>query len=332
MAAEQVKSAIAIAFIIIVALPEHRHNQSFLSQLRETFLLLASCNTSPFKSLEDGMGFSLNPLHDLSSALHTGEKLIGDGANDFKDAMKAAVTAVTHMPASEIGHTALNVAGMLPVIGAPADAINSGWYAAQGDWGNAALSAATAIPGLGDVVGGARLGAAALKIGEDCVKAERVIKNGTEATSTAKKAEKVLNAEKAGGSAATEGADKGAGEITKAAETPGRAKTYQTYTKTKSETGEMYSGRTSGKGTPVQNVARRDIGHHKTTEGFGPAVLDKSSPNADAIRGREEQLIEASGGPKKSGGTSGNDIHGISPKNPKRDEYLDAAKKEFGPF
>jgi hypothetical protein len=81
--------------------------------------------------------------------------------------MSDAAKAVTHMSPSEIGHTVLNVAGMIPVIGAPADAINAGWYAAEGDWGNAALSAATAIPGIGDVVGGARLGGTALKLGEE---------------------------------------------------------------------------------------------------------------------------------------------------------------------
>jgi filamentous hemagglutinin len=133
------------------------------------------------------MGFSLNPLDDLSSALHTGEKIIGDGATDFKKAMGDAAKVVTHMSPSEIGHTVLNVAGMVPVIGAPADAINAGWYAAQGDWGNAALSAATAIPGLGDVVGGARLGANALKIAEDGVRAERVLKDGTEVAKTAER-------------------------------------------------------------------------------------------------------------------------------------------------
>jgi len=100
------------------------------------------------------MGFSLNPLHDLSSVLHTGEKIIGDGAKDFKDAINDAAKVVTHMSPSEIGHTVLNVAGMVPVIGAPADVVNAGWYAAQGDWANAALSAATAIPGVGDLVGG----------------------------------------------------------------------------------------------------------------------------------------------------------------------------------
>ena len=171
------------------------------------------------------MGFSLNPLHDLSSMLHTGEKMFGDGAKGFKDVMDDAAKVVAHMTPSEIGHTALNVAGMVPVIGAPADAINAGWYAAQGDWGNAALSAATAIPGLGDVVGGARLGATALKIGEDGVKAERLIKDGTEAASTAKNAEKALNGVEAAGGAGAETASKGAEAAGKGAEATERAST-----------------------------------------------------------------------------------------------------------
>jgi hypothetical protein len=84
------------------------------------------------------MGFSFNPLHDISSALHAGERLAGkalhagekvaeDGAKGFASAMKDAAKAVTHMSPSEIGHTVLNVAGMIPVIGTPADAINAGW-------------------------------------------------------------------------------------------------------------------------------------------------------------------------------------------------------------
>lgn len=91
----------------------------------------------------------------------------------------------------------------------------------------------------------------------------------------------------------------------------------------------MYCGRTSGCGTPEQNVARRDANHHVSDEGFGPAVLDKSSTNRAAIRGREQQLIDAHGGAKSMGGTSGNKINGISPKNPKRNNYLNQANKEF---
>jgi hypothetical protein len=171
------------------------------------------------------MGFSLNPLKDISSALHAGEKLAGkalhagekvaeDSAKGFAGAMKDAAKAVTQMSPSEIGHTVLNVAGMIPVIGAPADAINAGWYAAQGDWKDAALSAATAIPGMGDFVGGARLGATALKIAEDGakiaedgVKAERAIKGGEAATKGTEAATKGTEAATKGTEAATKGTE-----------------------------------------------------------------------------------------------------------------------------
>ena len=107
-------------------------------------------------------------------------------------------------------------------------------------------------------------------------------------------------------------------------------KTYQTYTKTNSKTGEVYSGRTSGKGSPIDNVKKRDAKHHMNKKGFGPAVLDKSSSNKNAIRGREQQLIDKHGGAKSMGGTSGNAVNGISKKNKNRQKYLRAARKEFG--
>jgi hypothetical protein len=65
-------------------------------------------------------------------------------------------------------------------------------------------------------------------------------------------------------------------------------------------------------------------------KGFGPAVLDKSSSNAAAIRGREQQLIDTNGGARSSGGTSGNAINGISPSNPNRGRYIGEARREFG--
>ncbi len=107
-------------------------------------------------------------------------------------------------------------------------------------------------------------------------------------------------------------------------------KTYQTYKKTNPKTGEVYHGRTSGTGTPAQNLTARDRNHHMNDQGFGPAVLDKSSSNYNAIRGREQQLIEASGGAKSLGGTSGNAINGIGANNKKAQQYLDAADDEFG--
>lgn len=106
--------------------------------------------------------------------------------------------------------------------------------------------------------------------------------------------------------------------------------THQTYTKTNPETGAVYSGKTSGTGNPFQNVARRDSGHHMTDKGFGPVVLDKSSSNPAAIRGREQNLIDKHGGAQSRGGTSGNAINSISDRNRKKDCYLGAACKESG--
>jgi RHS repeat-associated protein len=107
-------------------------------------------------------------------------------------------------------------------------------------------------------------------------------------------------------------------------------KTFQTYTKTNNETGIVYSGRTSGKSTPKQNVKTRDAKHHMNDKGFGKAKLDKSSTNKNAIRGREQQLIEQNGGAQSQGGNSGNSINGIGPNNARKSMYINSAKREFG--
>lgn len=106
-------------------------------------------------------------------------------------------------------------------------------------------------------------------------------------------------------------------------------KLYVTYTKTNKKTGEVYSGRTSGTGDAADILKKRDGNHHKNSDGFGPAEVDKVSDNKSAIRGREQQLIDANGGSKSQGGTSGNAINGISDKNPKKQGYIDAANKEL---
>jgi hypothetical protein len=94
--------------------------------------------------------------------------------------------------------------------------------------------------------------------------------------------------------------------------------------------GKVYSGRTSGYGTPRENITARDAYHHLNKKGFGPAVLDQTSTNYAAIRGREQQLIKANGGAKSTGGTSGNAINGISAFNFKKAHYLKEAIAAFG--
>ncbi|WP_052308564.1 RHS repeat domain-containing protein [Solitalea canadensis] len=108
-------------------------------------------------------------------------------------------------------------------------------------------------------------------------------------------------------------------------------KTYQTYTKASPIPGEPpYVGRTSGEGTPLENIAKRDVSHHMNEQGFGPAELDMSSTDKNAIRGREQQQIDNSGGAKSKKGTSSNAIQGISDKNPKKEIYMQALQKLLG--
>lgn len=116
----------------------------------------------------------------------------------------------------------------------------------------------------------------------------------------------------------------GSSRILRAIENQG-GKTYQTYTKKNIKTGQIYVGRTSGTGTPTQNVAKRESGHHLDSEEWAPAQLVDSSSNSNAIRGREQQLIDHYGGAQSDKGTSGNKIRGVSKRNLKRDIYEKAA-------
>ena len=113
----------------------------------------------------------------------------------------------------------------------------------------------------------------------------------------------------------------------------GGTRSFTTYTRANAE-GVVYAGRTSGKAAPEQQVAARVASgkdhQAKTAAGYGPAVVDKNSPNGAAIRGREQQLIEQNGGAQSQGGTSGNKINGVSPGNKNAEAYQTACKKEFG--
>jgi hypothetical protein len=59
--------------------------------------------------------------------------------------------------AKDWGHTALDVAGMVPVVGVFADGANALWYGAEGDYTNAALSALAAVPGIGQAATATKL-------------------------------------------------------------------------------------------------------------------------------------------------------------------------------
>lgn len=72
---------------------------------------------------------------------------------------------VVNLPWKDIGHGALDVAGLIPGVGEAADLANAAWYAAEGDYLNAGLSLVSVIPVVGDVIG--KGGKLATKLGPD---------------------------------------------------------------------------------------------------------------------------------------------------------------------
>lgn len=85
----------------------------------------------------------------------------------------------------DIGHTTLDIAGLIPVLGAPADGINAVWYAAEGDLVNAGLSAASMIPIAGEAATAAKLGIRAtdaVRTADNAIDAARGADNALDAT------------------------------------------------------------------------------------------------------------------------------------------------------
>ncbi len=109
---------------------------------------------------------------------------------------------------------------------------------------------------------------------------------------------------------------------------------FVTYTRINPVTGQVYSGRTSGFGDPQSIVNARVNSHPDRLSGFGPGVVDEWAQGAQgyaAIRGREQQLIDAHGGAQSDGGTSANLIRGVSRANPLAGYFDRAATASFGP-
>ena len=110
------------------------------------------------------------------------------------------------------------------------------------------------------------------------------------------------------------------------------SKLYMTYTMTNDE-GVVYSGRTSGYGTPSEVLEKRHKNHHMTGQGFSSVTIDKfayGNAGKFAIRGKEQQLIDKHGGAQSDGGYSGNAIRDVSKINPNRFVYHEASNKAFG--
>ena len=70
---------------------------------------------------------------------------------------------------------ALDGAGMIPLLGAVPDLLNASISALRGDWVGAGLSVVAAVPGVGDVVGGAKIAYKGAKIASKSTKAVKTV-------------------------------------------------------------------------------------------------------------------------------------------------------------
>jgi hypothetical protein len=147
----------------------------------------------------------------------------------------------------------------------------------------------------------------------------------------------------AGAAAAADGPEPGPGDavgaaiavatIAAVAEEAVRQRTYVTYTRTNEATGQVYSGRASGYGSPVEIMNNRAKSHPDDLKGFGAPVLDRAASGIKgyaAIRGREQQLIDTHGRARSDGGTSANKIRGVAKTNLAGEYYHDTANASFG--
>lgn len=158
------------------------------------------------------MGF--NPIDVVGNALGSGARAIGDLAEQGGKAFEGAVEAAKHLSPSDIGHAVLDGAGMVPVVGEVADLANAGWYAAEGNWTDAALSAGAMIPIAGNAATAAKWGRRAVNAAEggaDVAKTLGRADDVADAGKLAKHGDEVVDGTKAGKADGVGKTDDGAG-------------------------------------------------------------------------------------------------------------------------
>jgi hypothetical protein len=92
-------------------------------------------------------------LNTVKSGFNTVKNTLKSGYNTVKSGFNTVKDSLKNVNWRDAGHTALDIAGFIPVVGAVADVANAAWYLAEGDYANAALSGVSAIPGVGDAIG-----------------------------------------------------------------------------------------------------------------------------------------------------------------------------------
>jgi hypothetical protein len=205
------------------------------------------------------MGF--NPVRALGDAVDAGARAVGDLAEQGGRAFEGAVDAAKNLSVSDVGHTVLDGVGMVPVVGEAADLANAGWYAAEGKWADAALSAGSAIPIAGNVATAAKWGKRAVNAadaGADAAKTIRRADDAADAAKVARHGDEAVDGAKAGKADKSGKADDGDG--------PGRAKGVELTTITRRQGRNEMEWQVDGEGRFISGKAKfeEDFAGRKT--------------------------------------------------------------------
>ncbi|WP_051754879.1 RHS repeat-associated core domain-containing protein [Kitasatospora purpeofusca] len=139
------------------------------------------------------------------------------GSSIVKKATQAVSKAVdvvkeNYSTISNIGHTVLDVAGMIPVIGDACDIVNGVWYAAEGDWKNAAMSLVAVVPVIGSAATAARVASKVAKAVDTATDVVKAVERGSEAAKGIRGASKSLPSSPRAVSGGKAGPSPGAGK------------------------------------------------------------------------------------------------------------------------
>jgi|GEM_PF-3913845 len=194
-------------------------------------------------------------------------------------------------------HLGLDVAGLIPVVGEAFDLINAGIYAIEGDYLNAGLSAASAVPFAG-------YGATAVKMGIKGADQVKNTKKAIEATQTVSKGVQKATS-KSAAKAGEEAGEQALGGVYRLVDSKGVVKRTGR-TKNHAQRAKQHATAKDTKGLKYEDVYRTD--DYATQRGLEHLLYKAHSKTAS----------------KANGGL--NKIKAIADKNKKKDSYLDAAQ------
>ncbi len=97
------------------------------------------------------------------------------------------------------GHGLLDAAGCIPGLGLIPDALNTAWYAGEGDWTNMAFAAGAMIPGIGQAATAAKYGTKGYKAAKVALKYSDDVAKVAKTSSRWKKGYKLVDGAKDAG-------------------------------------------------------------------------------------------------------------------------------------